>query len=123
MDRINMFLRAATPWIVVGLLYAVMFTIRAEMKKKDGQNADCGAEGMSLGICLGLCLEISFGDNSGMGLALGMLIGLAAGTGIRKTAYDEEREEEVRSGSAASSLRKQTMPDPAKPVPSFGKPV
>ncbi len=96
---------------------------RAKGRRGGDGPADYGAEGMSLGICLGLCLEISFGDNSGMGLALGMLIGLAAGTGIRKTAYDEEREEEVRSGSAASGLRKQTMPDPAKPVPSFGKPV
>ena len=94
MDRFNMFLRAATPWIVVGLLYAVMFTIRAEMKKKDGQNADCGAEGMSLGICLGLCLEVSFGDNSGMGIALGMLIGLVVGTCIRKEEGDETHDRE-----------------------------
>ena len=123
MNAVLVFLHAALPWITVGLLYAVLFAIRGKRKKREEQPADYGAEGMSLGICLGLCLEISFGDNSGMGLALGMLIGLAAGTGIRKTAYDEEREEEVRSGSAASGLRKQTMPDPAKPVPSFGKPV
>ena len=127
MDGIIVMLRAAAPWIVIGLLFAALLAIRAGLKaaqeRTKAQDCDYSAEGMSLGLCLGLCLEISFGDNSGMGLALGMLIGLAAGTGIRKTAYDEEREEEVRSGSAASGLRKQTMPDPAKPVPSFGKPV
>lgn len=91
MDRVIVFLRAAMPWIAIGLLYAVLFTIRAEIKKKGGQNADCGAEGMSLGICLGLCLEVSFGDNSGMGIALGMLIGLAVGTCIRKEEGGEAR--------------------------------
>ena len=69
MNAVLDFLRAALPWITIGLLYAVLFTIRAELKKREKQAADCGAEGMSLGIVLGVGFEICFANNSGMGLA------------------------------------------------------
>lgn len=93
MEGVIVFLRAALPWLTVGLLYAVLFTVRAGMKKKEAQAADCGAEGISLGIGLGLCLEVPFGNNSGIGIAIGMLIGLAVGTCIRKDGCAEAGDE------------------------------
>ncbi|MGN0997218.1 MAG: hypothetical protein ACI4PG_09920 [Candidatus Ventricola sp.] len=84
MEGVIVFLRAALPWLSVGLLYAILFAIRAGMKKKEAQIADCSAEGMSLGIGLGLCLEVPFGNNSGIGIAIGMLIGMAIGICIRR---------------------------------------
>lgn len=93
MESVSVFLRAALPWVTVGLLYAVLFAIRAGMKRKEAQAADYGAEGMSLGICLGLCLEVPFGNNSGIGIAIGMLIGLAIGTCIRRDACGEAGDE------------------------------
>lgn len=92
MDGIIVFLRATLPWLTIGLLYAVLFTVRSGLKKREAQVADYGAEGMSLGICLGLCLEVPFGHNSGMGIAIGMLIGLAVGTCIRRDARAEAGE-------------------------------
>ena len=93
MNAVLDFLRAALPWITIGLLYAVLFTIRAELKNREKQVADCGAEGMSLGIVLGVGFEICFANNSGMGLALGMLIGLAIGTCIRRENRGEADDE------------------------------
>ena len=90
MNAVLDFLRAALPWITIGLLYAVLFTIRAELKKREKQAADCGAEGMSLGIVLGVGFEICFANNSGMGLALGMLIGLFVGSCMKKPRRDQD---------------------------------
>lgn len=43
------FLRAALPWIAMGLLFAVFFARGAKKKKKEEQTDDYGAEGMCLG--------------------------------------------------------------------------
>ena len=50
MNAVLVFLRAALPWITVGLLYAVLFAIRGKRKKLEAQPAGYGAEGMGCGI-------------------------------------------------------------------------
>ena len=50
MDEFAQFLRAALPWIAMGLLIAV-FAVRSAGKKKEKQKAeDYGTEGMCLGM-------------------------------------------------------------------------
>ena len=98
MDGILVMLRAAAPWIVIGLLFAALLAIRAGLKaaqeRTKAQDCDYSAEGMSLGLCLGLCLEAILGGNSGMGIAIGLLVGLAVGTCIRKESRCEAGKKE-----------------------------
>ena len=49
MNAVLVFLRAALPWITVGLLYAVLFAIRGKRKKREEQPADYGAEASAWG--------------------------------------------------------------------------
>ena len=79
MEAVLHFLRAALPWISMGLLLAVFCAKGAGKKKKDDQTDNYGTEGMCLGMCFGTAIE-----NTGIGLSLGMLIGLAIGTCIKK---------------------------------------
>ena len=89
MEAVMDFLRAALPWIVVGLTLAVFFAKNAGKKKKKENTDNYGAEGMSLGMCFGTAIGASL-HNIGLGISLGMLIGLAIGTCIEK----EERGED-----------------------------
>ena len=84
MENVFDFLRAALPWIAMGLLLAVYFVRSAGKKKEEDRSADYAAEGMGLGMCLGLCLFTALGQNIGLGLSVGMLIGLAVGSSIKK---------------------------------------
>ena len=79
MEAVLHFLRAALPWISMGLLLAVFCAKGAGKKKKDDQTDNYGTEGMCLGMCFGTAIE-----NTGIGLSLGMLIGLALGSCIPK---------------------------------------
>lgn len=84
MEAVFDFLRAALPWIAIGLLLAV-FAARGARKKKDEEpQDDYGTEGMCLGMCFGTAIGTSLGNNTGIGISLGMLIGLAIGTSIKK---------------------------------------
>ena len=78
------FLRAALPWIAVGLLLAVFFAKNAGKKKKEKQSGDYGTEGMCLGMCFGTAIGTAIGNNTGIGICLGMLIGQVIGTSIKK---------------------------------------
>ena len=89
MEDVFDFLRAALPWIAVGLLLAVFFARSARKRKAEEQTGDYGTEGMCLGMCLGTAIGTSLGNNTGLGISLGMLIGLAVGTCIKKQARDE----------------------------------
>lgn len=93
MEAVVDFLRAALPWIAIGLLLAVFFARSAGKKKKEKQSDDYGTEGMCLGMCLGTAIGTSFGNNTGMGISLGMLIGLAIGTCIKKEARGKDNDE------------------------------
>ena len=77
------FLRAALPWIAIGLLLAVFCARSMGKKKKEKQSDDYGTEGMCLGMCFGTAIGTSLG-NTGIGISLGMLIGLAIGTCCKK---------------------------------------
>ena len=90
MDNVLDFLRAALPWIAVGLALAVLCVRGAGKKKK---KADYGTEGMCLGMCVGTAIGASLGNNIGLGISLGMLIGLAIGTCIEKEKRGEDNAE------------------------------
>ena len=86
------FIRAALPWIAIGLLLAVFLARSVTGKKKEEQIEDYGTEGMCLGMCLGTAIGSSFGNNTGLGISLGMLIGLAIGTCIKKEDRGEDHD-------------------------------
>lgn len=92
MEAVFDFLRAAMPWIAIGLLLAV-FAARGAKMKKDDQQDDYGTEGMCLGMCFGTAIGTSLGNNTGIGISLGMLMGLAIGTCIKKEKKDNEEKE------------------------------
>ena len=84
MENVLDFLRAAMPWVAMGLLLAV-FAARSAKKKTDGEQTDnYGTEGMCLGMCFGTAIGTSLGNHTGIGICLGMLLGLAIGSGIKK---------------------------------------
>ena len=93
MENVIDFLRAALPWIAVGLLLAVFAARGARKKNKKEQTGDYGTEGMCLGMCLGTAIGTALGNNTGIGISLGMLIGLAIGTSIKKEEQDNDEEE------------------------------
>ena len=89
MESILDFIKAALPWIAMGLLLAIFFARSASEKRKNENNSDdYGTEGMCLGMCLGTAIGTSFGNNTGIGISLGMLIGLAIGTCLKKEEQD-----------------------------------
>lgn len=85
MNTIFDFIRAAAPWMAVGLAVSILI-IRAVSKKKTGeqQDSDYSMEGMSLGMCFGLLIGTALENNVGITVSLGMLAGLAAGMIIPK---------------------------------------
>ena len=93
MENVFDFLRAALPWIVMGLLLAVYFARCAGKKKKEEQTGDYGAEGMCLGMCFGTAIGTAFGNNIAIGLPLGMLLGLAVGSSIKKEGQNNDEKE------------------------------
>ena len=86
MENVLAFLRAAAPWISLGLLVA-FFCVRPTVKKgKDGAaEGDHAVDGMCIGMCVGMAVGSLIGDgNGGLGTSLGMMLGLAAGLCIHK---------------------------------------
>ena len=71
METVFDFLRAALPWVAIGLLLAV-FAVRSAKKKKDEQpQDDYGTEGMCLGMCFGTAIGTAIGNNTGIGITWG----------------------------------------------------
>ena len=69
MENILEFIRAALPWIAMGLLLAIFVARSAARKRKNESKIDdYGAEGMFLGMCLGTAIGTSFDNNTGIGL-------------------------------------------------------
>ena len=93
METVFDFIRAALPWIIMGLLLAVYFARCAGKKKKEEQTGDYGAEGMCLGMCFGTAIGTDFGNNIAIGLPLGMLFGLAIGSSIKKEEQNNDEKE------------------------------
>ncbi|MDO4388491.1 MAG: hypothetical protein Q4C31_05490 [Eubacteriales bacterium] len=90
------FVRAAAPWVAMGLAVAIL-AVRGTKQKKATEKQDkkqagnYGTEGMCLGMCLGTALGSTLWNDTGIGLSLGMLIGLAIGSGIRKDQEDSDK--------------------------------
>lgn len=82
------FLRAALPWIVFGLVLAVICAQGAHRKKEKEEPGNYATEGMCIGMCFGTAIGMSLGNQTGIGIALGVLIGLAVGTSIQKKSGD-----------------------------------
>ena len=82
------FLRAALPWIVFGLVLAVICAQGEHRKKEKEEQGNYVTEGMCIGMCFGTAIGTALGNQTGVGIALGMLIGLAVGTSIRKKPGD-----------------------------------
>ena len=93
MEAIIDFLRAALPWIAVGLLLAVFFAKNAGKEKKEEQPDNYGTMGMALGMCFGTAIGTALGNNTGIGISLGMLLGLAIGTCIKKEGQNDDEED------------------------------
>ena len=91
MENVIDFIRAALPWIAVGLLLAVFFARSAGKKKKEKESDNYGTEGMCLGMCFGTAIGTAIENNTGIGITLGMLIGLAIGTCIKKEGQDNDQ--------------------------------
>ena len=107
MENVLVFLRAAAPWVSLGLLVA-FFCVRPTVRKgnKENDGGDYAVEGMCFGMCIGLAIGSSVGDgNSGLGTSLGMLIGLAIGLCTHKSG----EESEIRNNVYPSPLDKQTV--------------
>ena len=88
MENVLAFLRAAAPWISLGLLVA-FFCVRPAVKKgkKESAGGDHAVDGMCIGMCIGMAVGSLIGDgNGGLGTSLGMLIGLAVGLCVHTNA-------------------------------------
>ena len=92
MEQILEFIRAAAPWVAMGLLVAI-FAVRSAVSKKKGKKSEdnYGTEGVCLGMCFGTALGTALGNNTGLGISLGMLVGLAIGMCIHKKTEDAEK--------------------------------
>ena len=84
MENVLDFLRAAMPWVAMGLLLAGFAARSAKKKTDEDQTDNYGTEGMCLGMCFGTAIGTSLGNHTGIGICLGMLLGLAIGSGIKK---------------------------------------
>ena len=92
MEQIWDFIRAAAPWVAMGLLVAI-FAVRSMVNKKKGKKSEdnYGTEGMCLGMCFGTAIGTAIGNNTGIGISLGMLAGLVIGMCIPKRKEDAEK--------------------------------
>ena len=93
MEAIIDFIRAALPWVAMGLLLAVFAAKSAGRKKKEKEIDNYGTEGMCLGMCFGTAIGTALGNNTGIGISLGMLIGLAVGSSIKKEEQSNDEKE------------------------------
>ena len=93
MEPVFDFLRAALPWIAVGLALAVLCARGAGKAKKKEPASDYGTEGMCLGMCFGTAIGTAFGNNIAIGLPLGMLFGLAIGSSIKEEEQNNDEKE------------------------------
>ena len=93
MEVIIDFIRAALPWVAMGLLLAVFAARGVGRKKKEKEIHNYGTEGMCLGMCFGTAIGTALGNNTGIGISLGMLLGLASGSSIKKEEQNNDEKE------------------------------
>ena len=78
------FIRAATPWVLIGLSLALFFEGSANRKPDEKPRGNFGSVGMCIGMCIGTALGSALWNNTGLGISMGMLVGLAIGSCIQK---------------------------------------
>ena len=83
MNDVRDFIRAASPWVAMGLLVTIL-VIRGAASTKNAKNGTAENYGMSLGMCFGLLISVMFGDYTCVGLSIGMLVGMAVGLSVHK---------------------------------------
>lgn len=88
MNIVLNFIRAAAPWLIIGLAI-IIFAVRSIKRNCKSKDGDRCAEGMSLGMCFGLLIGTAL-KNTALGISLGMLLGLAAGMCIPKKPKDSK---------------------------------
>ena len=93
MEDVFAFLRAALPWVAMGLLLAVFFARSAGKEKKKEQPDNYGTTGMCLGMCFGTAIGTALGNHTGLGISLGILIGLVVGSSIKKEGQGDDQKE------------------------------
>ena len=96
MENVLSFMRAAAPWISMGLLIAFL-CVRPAIRKGKAED-DYAEEGMCVGMCVGMCLGLMLGSlsgssNSGLGASLGMLFGLVIGLCMHKKGTEDRGNE------------------------------
>ena len=104
MENVLSFLRAAAPWISLGLLIAFL-CVRPAIRKGKKED-DYAAEGMCVGMCLGMAFgSLSDSSNSGLGTSLGMLFGLAIGLCMHKKGIEDCSNENFCTVQSAKTNR------------------
>ena len=93
MEAVLGFLRAALPWVAMGLLLAVFAARSVGKTKKEKERDNYGTEGMCLGMCFGTAIGTALGNNTGIGISLSMLLGLAVGSSIKKEEQNNDEKE------------------------------
>lgn len=83
------FIRAATPWVLIGLSLAVFFAGNANRKPDKKPRGNFGSVGMCIGMCIGTALGSALWNNTGLGISMGMLVGLVIGSCIKKETDDD----------------------------------
>lgn len=109
------FVKAAFPWVIIGITIAVFAATRTRLKKQKADQADGKGEYgnyQSEGLCIGMCIGVAFGTTGicdlATGLGLGMLLGMMIGTSIQKPQAPSES-----VGEAENALPKLTVSSPA----------
>ena len=83
------FIRAATPWVLIGLSLALFFAGSANRKPDEKPRGNFGSVGMCIGMCIGTALGSALWNNTGLGISMGMLVGLGIGSCIKKETDDD----------------------------------
>ncbi len=83
------FIRAATPWVLIGLSLAVFFAGNANRKPDEKPRGNFGSVGMCIGMCIGTASGSALWNNTGLGISMGMLVGLVIGSCIKKETDDD----------------------------------
>lgn len=90
------FLKAAFPWVVIGVAIALFAANHAKTKKQkadegNGETSDSEkaqenrmTEGMSIGMCLGVMFGTTGVCDLATGISLGMLLGMVVGMSMKK---------------------------------------
>ena len=82
------FIKAALPWVVMGIVIAI-FAAQNSNRKKSADNdkkkqESYMNEGMCVGLCLGVCIASAGVWDMGIGISLGLCAGLLIGSLVKK---------------------------------------